>query len=180
MSTRASATRYARALFDVALQEGSLEQAADNLTAFQRLVQTHADLQRVLNNPAVPAPRKRAVLLELLPKLSLSGPPAKLLLLLAERDRLVLLPDLVAAFQQRLMEHRQVVQAEVTTAEPLTADREAQLREQLARTTGRTVTMTTKVDPAIIGGIITKIGTVVYDGSLASQLTRMRERLASR
>jgi len=180
MSTRASATRYARALFDVALQEGSLEQADNDLTTFVNLVESHPELQRVLVSPAVPAVRKHALLQELLPKLKLSGPLAKLLLMLASRDRLILLPDLVAVFRDRLREHRQIVEAEITTAQPLAPEREAELRQQLTRVTGRTVTLTTRVDPDIIGGIITKIGTVVYDGSLASQLTKMRERLAAR
>src|SRR5689334_14008358 len=109
MSTRASAARYARALFDVALQEGSLDRADQDLTTFSDLLQQHADLQRVLTTPAVPAARKRGVLQELLPKLSLSGPVAKLLLMLADRDRLVLFPDLISVFRERLLEHQHVV-----------------------------------------------------------------------
>jgi F-type H+-transporting ATPase subunit delta len=179
MSTRASATRYARALFDVALQEGSLERADHDLTTFADLLQQHADLQRVLINPAVPAARKRAVLEELLPRLSFSTPAAKLLLLLADRDRLVLFPDLLDVFRRRLMEHQQVIEAEVTTAAPLAPERQTQLQQELSKVTGRRVTMTTRVDPAIIGGIVTRIGTTVYDGSLASQLTKMRERLVT-
>ena len=68
------------------------------------------------------------------------------------------------------MEHQQVVRAEVTTAAPLPADRAAQLSSSLARATGRTVDVTTNVDPAIIGGIVTRIGSTVYDGSIATQL----------
>ncbi len=179
MSTRTSAARYARALFDVALQEGTLERADNDLTTLEALFERHADLRRVLTNPAIPAARKRAILQELLPRLALSTPVAKIVLLLADRDRLSLFPDLLAVFRERFMEHQQVVQAEVTTAAPLTAEREAELRQQLAAVTGRRVTMTTRVDPAIIGGIVTRIGTVVYDGSIASQLTKMRERLVA-
>jgi F-type H+-transporting ATPase subunit delta len=177
MSTRASAARYARALFDVALQEGSLDQANNDLTALTDLLQQHPDLQRVLVNPAIPAARKRAALEALLPKLSLSTPVSKLLLMLADRDRLVIFPDLVAVFRDRYLEHQHIVEAEVTTAMPLSAEREAELRQQLARVTGRHVNLTTRVDPAIIGGIVTRIGTIVYDGSLASQLTKMRDQL---
>lgn len=180
MSTRASAARYARALFDVALQEGSLEQANNDLTTVTDLLQQHQDLQRVLVNPAIPAARKHAALQALLPKLSLSTPVAKLLLMLADRDRLVLVPDLVSVFRERYLEHQQIVEAEVTTAMPLAPEREADLRQQLAKVTGRRVNLTTRVDPAIIGGIVTKIGTIVYDGSLASQLTKMRDSLAQR
>ena len=180
MSTRASAARYARALFDVALQEGSLEQANNDLTTVADLLQQHADLQRVLVSPAIPAARKRAALEALLPRLSLSTPVAKLLLMLADRDRLVLFPDLVSVFRDRYLEHQQIVEAEVTTAMPLAPEREADLRQQLATVTGRRVNLTTKVDPAIIGGIVTRIGSIVYDGSLASQLTKMRDQLARR
>jgi len=70
------------------------------------------------------------------------------------------------------------VRAEVTTAAPLTADRAAQVQKQLADITGRTVDMTTSVDPSIIGGVVTRIGGTVYDGSIATQLEKLREKLA--
>jgi F-type H+-transporting ATPase subunit delta len=101
----------------------------------------------------------------------------KLLLLLAERDRLELFPDMLDIYRQRLMEHMNVIQAEITTAAPLAGDQAARLQERLARATGRTVTMTTKVDPAIIGGVVTRIGSTVYDGSVARRLAAMRQRL---
>ena len=75
------------------------------------------------------------------------------------------------------MDHQQTVRAEITTAEPLLPEREAQLQQRLSRATGRRVMLTSKVDPAIIGGVIAKIGTIVYDGSIAAQLTKMRQRL---
>jgi len=70
-----------------------------------------------------------------------------------------------------------VVQAEVTTATPLAADQAAQLQQRLGTSLGRTVTLTTRVDPALIGGMVTRIGSTVYDGSLAMQLTQLRQRL---
>jgi len=73
-----------------------------------------------------------------------------------------------------------VVRAEITTATPLSADRAAQLRQRLAAATGRAVTMTTKVDASIIGGVITRIGRTVYDGSVAAQLAKFKDRLAER
>jgi F-type H+-transporting ATPase subunit delta len=72
-----------------------------------------------------------------------------------------------------------VVRAEVTTALPLTPDRTAQLQKKLADITGRTVQMTTSVDPSIIGGVVTRIGSTVYDGSLATQLAKLKEKLAA-
>jgi F-type H+-transporting ATPase subunit delta len=101
----------------------------------------------------------------------------KLLLVLADRDRFGVFPDLLAVFRERVREHRRILEAEVTTAMPLSAERETQLRQQLTAATGREITLTTRVDPNLIGGAVTRIGTMVYDGSLASQLTRLRERL---
>lgn len=177
MSARGSATRYAKALLDVAVKESIAPQAEQDLAGFVGLVDQHADLKKALTNPAVPATAKRGVAQELLARLNLSSPVAKLLLMLAERDRLALLSDVLAVYRDRLMAHQQIVRAEVTTAAPLEARQAEQLQRRLSDVTGRRVTMTAKVDPAIIGGIVARVGSTVYDGSVATQLIRIRERL---
>jgi F-type H+-transporting ATPase subunit delta len=177
MSTRASAARYAKALFDVAITESTPEQAEKELTAFADLVRGHAELRLVLGSPAVPAARKRAAVVQILDLQHPSSPVRKLLLLLAERDRLDLLPDLVSVFHERVMEHLKIVQAEVTTAAPLAPERVAQLQQRLGASIGRTVTLTSRVDPALIGGMVTRIGSTVYDGSVATQLAALQQRL---
>jgi len=177
MTTRTSATRYARALLDVLLKESTAERGVQDLSEVDALVQQFPELRRAFTNPSIPAARKRALVAELLPKLSLSGPVGKLLLLLAERDRLVLLPDLIAVYQERVEELQNIVRAEVTTAAPLAPEHLSALQQRLARATGRTVKMTTKVDPAIIGGLKARIGSTVYDGSIATQLESVRQKL---
>ena len=177
MSTRASAARYAKALFDVASAESTPEQAEKELVAFADLVAGHDDLRQALASPAIPAARKKAIVAQLLDRQQPSGPVRKLLLLLAERDRLELLADLVAVFHERVMEHLKVVQAEVTTAAPLQPEQATELQQRLGTMVGRTVTLTTKVDPALIGGMVTRIGSTVYDGSVATQLAALRQRL---
>jgi F-type H+-transporting ATPase subunit delta len=177
MATRASAARYARALFDVALKEGKLEQAERDLAAFADLMASSPDLQKALTNPAVPVTGKKGITDAFVTRLKIVPPAGKLLLLLAERDRLSLVPDLLALYRDRLMEHQQVVRAEVTTAAPLEAGRAEQIQQRLARITGRQVDVSTNVDPAIIGGVVARIGGTVYDGSVATQLVRMRDRL---
>ena len=180
MSMRASAARYARALLDVAIKESDPERAGHELAVFVDLVARHPDLERVLANPVVSAADKRAMVQQVVDRLQLTTPAAKLLTLLAARGRLPLLPDLLEVYRERLMEHQRVVRAEVTTAAPLSHERVAQLQQRLASATGRAVTMTTKVDPAIIGGVITRIGSTVYDGSVAAQLAKVRGRLSER
>jgi F-type H+-transporting ATPase subunit delta len=177
MPSRASAARYARALFDVALQESDPVQIERDLAAFAGLMSSSAELHAALTNPAVPAGAKRHIAEALSTRLNAAAPVRKLLLLLADRDRLGIVPDLLAIYRERLMEHQQVVRAEVTTAAPLTPERVAQIEQKLAALTGRTVDMKTSVDPAIIGGVVTRIGSTVYDGSIATQLTKLKEKL---
>jgi F-type H+-transporting ATPase subunit delta len=179
MSTRTSAARYARALLDVVIQEANPEQVEQQLVAFAELLEQHPDLQKALTSPAVPAAGKRGIVGDLATRLQTAPQLGKLLGLLADRDDLAVLPDLVATYRERLLEYRQVVRAEVTTAEPLTPEKSTQLQQRLATITGRTVTMRTKVDPALIGGAVARVGSTVYDGSIATQLERIRERLST-
>ena len=88
MTTRTSATRYARALLDVSLEESTADHAAQDLEQISGLLQEFPELRRAFQNPAIPAARKRSLVQALLPTLSLSAPVGKLLLMLAERDRL--------------------------------------------------------------------------------------------
>jgi F-type H+-transporting ATPase subunit delta len=177
MTTRASAARYARALLDVVLKEGDPEQVERELTEFAGLLGGSAELQKALTNPAVPVSAKRAIVDNLASRMKLSAPLHKLVVMLADRDRLALLPDLEAVYRERLMAHRQVIRAEVTTAVPLTGDRAAELQRRLSAAIGRRVTLTTNVDPGLIGGAVARVGTTVYDGSIATQLERLKERL---
>ena len=178
MTARSSAARYARALLDVTLKEnGNPEQVEQELAAITDVIARHPELQRPLTSPAVPVTGKRGVMQELASRAKASTPVTKLMLMLADRDRLALLPDLLAVYRERLMDYRQVVRAEVTTAMPLPPDGAAQLEKRLAEVTGRRVTMTAKVDPALIGGIVTRIGSTVYDGSVATHLESMKQRL---
>jgi F-type H+-transporting ATPase subunit delta len=178
MTSRAAATRYARALFDVALAERQdLVQIEGELTAVARLVQGNEQLQRALVHPAIPASRKSAIVEQLLSLSPVSPILSRLLLLLAERDRLVLLPDLADAYRSRLMDHQQIVRARVTTAVELPADRVSALRQGLTEATGRQVDLQVDVDPSILGGAVARIGSTVYDGSITTQLEKLKQRL---
>lgn len=179
MTSRGAANRYARALFDVVRKEGDIEQAGRELSAFAAVVAGHEVLTKALGNPAVPTPRKRAVVQELLERAGAISPVlGKLLLVLAERDRLMLLPEIASAYESRLMDHAKVVRAQLSTAVALPEDRVSALRSDLAGLTGRQVQLETRVDPSIIGGAVARIGSTVYDGSITTQLQKVKERLA--
>ncbi|MGH9312106.1 MAG: F0F1 ATP synthase subunit delta [Vicinamibacterales bacterium] len=178
MTSRAAAARYARALFDVIVSKRDPAGAHPELTAFAELVGGHDALARVAANPALPASRKRAIVRAIIERTTPSDEVGKLLLLLAERDRLTILPEVVEAYRSRLLEHQRIVRAEVTTAVPIGETQRTALEKSLAQATGRTLMLAIKVDPAIIGGAVTKVGSVVYDGSIARQLEKLKEQLA--
>jgi F-type H+-transporting ATPase subunit delta len=178
MTSRTAATRYARALFDVAQKEADIRQVGAEFASFGALFSGHEGLSRTLSNPAIPTPRKRAIIEQLLARFgTVSSVVNKLLLMLAERDRLALIPEIASAYEARLMTHAQIVRAELTTAVPMPSDRVAALQQGLATATGRQVQLETKVDPTIIGGAVARIGSTVYDGSVTTQLQKVKERL---
>ena len=115
MTNKTAAIRYARALLDVAVKEkGDLQRIEEELAAFVDLFTQHPTLEKVLLNPVVPVGRKQAAVAELTSRLKTSSILGKLIALLAERDRLVLLPDLLASYRERLLDYQNVVRAEVT------------------------------------------------------------------
>jgi F-type H+-transporting ATPase subunit delta len=179
MLSKTASIRYARALFDVAIREkADLDRIEQELAGFENLFAEYPAWKKVMLNPAVPVPRKRAAMADLTAYANTSPIVAKLLVLLAERDRLIVLPDLLAAYRDRLMTHRNVVRAEVTTSTPLVKEAADQIGQRLERVTGRTVFLQTRVDPAIIGGLVARVGGTVYDASVTRQLEKMRDQLA--
>ena len=179
MTSGAAAGRYARALFDVVQKEGgNLEQAHADLQQFVDLFAQHPALQATLANPAIPAAKKQGVARALVERAGGISPiVAKMIVLLAERDRLLLLPDIARAYGDRLMDHLKVIRGEVTTAIELPPDRLRALEQGLTQSTGRKVVLESRVDPSIIGGVVTRLGSTVYDGSVATQLQKIRQSL---
>lgn len=177
MSKRASARPYAKALFEVAVGAGRGEPTAEELTSLVRLLADYPDLHKVLTHPAVTPKAKREVVDQIASRLAVSAPVHKLLLLMAERDRLGLLAELQQDYQQRLMKHLGIVEAQVTTAVPLSADRTSALAGSLGAATGKQVRVTAGVDPTIMGGVVARMGSTVIDGSVARQLERLRQTL---
>lgn len=165
-------------MLDVAIKEqADLSVIERELEEFAGLIDGNEELRRALLNPAVPAPRKRAAVVDLAALAALNGILARTLILLAERDRLAILPDFVEAFRRRLLDLRNVVRAEVTTAMPIEPERLQDIQRSLAAATGRTVELTAKVDPSLVGGMVAKVGGTVFDGSVVNHLDRLRQRL---
>ncbi len=180
MTSRTAAARYARALLDVATTESvDLETVARELDEFVTFLGQQPALERVLLNPAIPAPRKRSSMEEIVRLSGFTPVVSKLLILLADGDRLNLLHDITSTFHELLAQRRNIIRAEITSAEPLSGEKMGAIEKKLTAMTGKRVAMTTKVDTGIIGGVVARVGSTVYDASVATQLKKMRERLTT-
>ena len=178
MTFRAIARRYAGALFDVAEKRHTLDRTAQELRELRDLVAGHRDLRRLFESALVPPAAKREVV-EALTKAApeLSVEVKRLLSLLAERGRLQLVGDIAEVFDELLNKKKHIVRAEVVTAAALTPSTRDTLAGALGRATGGQVLLEERVDPEMIGGVTASVGGVVFDGSVATHLERLRQRL---
>lgn len=177
MST--AARRYATAIVESAATQGEhvLEQVTKDLEEFAAMVESSQDLRHVLLNPIFTARERNGALGAVLAKLTLSDLSRRLLILLGERNRVSLLPA-IARTARRLADVRAGrVRAEVEAAAPLTNEARDLLRKALERRTGRSVELNVTVDPKLLGGLRARVGSVVLDGTLRSQLDSLRDQL---
>jgi F-type H+-transporting ATPase subunit delta len=178
MSLRTSANRYAKALFDVALQEkADLGQVDRDLQAVVAMIEASPDLAEASNRGTVTEEKRKSLIEAVSRAMTLTVPVTKLLVLLAQTRKLNLLPDLEQAYRERLLAHQNIVRAEVKSAAPLSPDKTKALEESLAKVTGKKVELSVSVDPELLGGVVATIGSTVYDGSVRTQLQRMRQEL---
>ena len=177
MSSRTSATRYAKALLDVTTSDADAGQAERDLTTFADLLGTSSELRQALLAPSVPASGKRGIVTAIAQRIGMAPAGVRLLQLLADRDRLGLMDDLLAVYRERLLERRKVVRAELRSAVALTPDEVKAIETELGAVTGMNVAIDAVVDPELIGGVLAKVGSTVYDGTVRSQLQRLRRQL---
>ncbi|MGI8673145.1 MAG: ATP synthase F1 subunit delta [Luteitalea sp.] len=173
------ARRAARALFAVCRAQGDARATLEGLQVFDDRLEGHAELKAALLSPFVAADAKHAITDQVSADLPLTSAARQTLLILADRHQLDGVHLLTTALQALVDRFDGRLDAEVTTAVPITDAQLTRLRAALADTTGQQVTLTVRVDPALVGGVVTRAGSVVYDGSLARQLVRMKERLAT-
>ncbi len=177
MSPKSSANRYARALFDVNVREGDLPQVERDLSVVADVFREHAGALQPALSHGVPDSARRAVVEAIADKLGTSTPVRKLLGVLAEGGRFELLPLVAEAFRERLFAHQNIVRARVTSAGPLAPEHTQALEGSLGRATGKKVELSTSVDRELIGGLVARIGSTVYDGSVRTQLSKIRQTL---
>ena len=172
------ARRYARALYMIGVEENRLDALAREVKSLGDTVRASGELATFLSNPVVPQAARRAVVTELLGRLTLSPASRNFALMLTDRRRGHLLPDVADALAALSDERAGKVQAQVTSATALTDAQVQKVRAALERLTGKAVTVSHRVDPSLIGGMVTRIGDKVYDGSLRTRLEEIRQAAA--
>lgn len=177
MSQETVGRRYARAIFEIGKETGTLSALAREIEDFAAMYADHEDLRAVLQNPLVPEAEREAVLRELASRSGASETALSTLRLLARRRRLSALPEIARALVRFVEEDQNLVRALVTSAGPLGEAYLARLRGELERATGKRIAITHKQDPSLIAGVVTQIGDQVIDGSVRARLSSFRESL---
>ena len=177
MSVETISRRYATALADVVLKSGETESVKSELRMWEQLVAGNQDLQNAFGNPAISLAKKEKVLDELIEKARPSRTSANFLRVLLRNGRLMDLGEIMNRFESVLEERSGVISADVASARELTDGQRNELKANLERRTGRQVNINFAVDPQLIGGVVTRIGSTIYDGSVKTKLENLREEM---
>jgi F-type H+-transporting ATPase subunit delta len=182
MTLSAVAKRYAEALADVVTASGSglrADQAVAELRAFDEALGTSAELREVLSSPAAPTSRKKAVVDRIAVKLELSQVTRNFLFVLVDHRRMGLLAEIAQTFEITVDERLGFARADVTSAAELSERQRSLLSAELEQLTGKRIRMRVAIDDGLIGGVVARIGSTVYDGSVRGQLQSLERRLGA-
>jgi F-type H+-transporting ATPase subunit delta len=178
----AVANRYARALVDIVMAPGSAlkpEDAVTQLAAIEAVIHESPELRIALLTPAIQNSRKRAVMANLLQRTGASPLIRNFLYVVIDHRRIGVIGEIREAFELQLDERLGFVRAEVSSAAPLNAPLSAGLESELSKLTGKRMRLRFDVDPALLGGVVARIGSTVYDGSIRGELRQLGRRMAA-
>ena len=168
------AERYATALFELAEDEKALNALENDVGRFATLHDQSDDLQAFIRSPVYSAEEQVRGIEAVLDKAGIGGTAGNFFKVVARNRRLFAAPEIIAAFRRLLARHRGEVTAEVTSAEPLSEAHLAALKDALKASLGKDVTLDTRVDPSLIGGLIVKVGSRMIDSSLRTKLSSLK------
>jgi len=171
--------KYARALAEVAAESDATQLVQVGLGDFQETFHTHRVLRDALFSPSVPLVAKRNIVANVAEKMGLSEILRNFLFVILEHSRLKRLDELVEAYQEVLDERAGVARVAVRSSHPLTSSTRERLKRAMSEITGRTVKFSYEVDEDLLGGVRLQLGSVVYDGSIQTELEELRRQLAS-
>jgi len=176
MSTDNRIDGYARALFEIARAEGTLDEVEDELFRFARSYESSEELRKALTDDTIPAAKRQSIVEDLLGGKA-TPTTVQLISLVVAGGRSRDLPAIIDRLVQRAAASKDAEVAEVRTAVALTDDQQDRLRAALANATGRTVNLKVVVDPSVLGGIVATVGDTVIDGTVRTRLDQLKSRL---
>ena len=178
--------RYARALVDTVtgLPATAVSRdprvTAQELRDFQSLLKESSELRTLFATPAIAAAKKKPVLAELAATMGLDPLTRNFLYVVIDHDRMPQLEEITEAFEALLDQRLGIAEAEIRTARPLDENEKQELAQDLRARTGKQVRMNFVLDPGLLGGIVARVGSIIYDGSVRGLLDRLRTELVSR
>jgi F-type H+-transporting ATPase subunit delta len=171
-----AANRYARALLDV-LYPKDAETGYEQLSRFSDLLSQEPDARRLLENPTVAVERRKSLVKEITDALGTIPQVRNFVDILIERNRLELFDEIIRTYRKYLDQKLGIIRAAVTSAVPLDEAQRQIFMNKLQQATGKQVRMEVSVDPSLLGGVITRVDSTIYDGSLRQQLESFKEKL---
>ena len=175
MIGNAVSRRYASALFSLGKEKGELDAFSESLTAFASAIEESTQLKELIINPVITHDEKKSVVMGVLGACRAGTTEKNFFSLLADKGRLALIPAIIADFKAMLDEVKGISRGLVTTAIELDNTKKSEIISQLEKQTGRKLVLSYAVGPQILGGIVLKVGDIVYDASLRAQLDNLRE-----
>jgi F-type H+-transporting ATPase subunit delta len=172
------ARRYAAALADVVTKRGEAREVQEELSGWELMLHGNSDLLEVFRNPTIPYEQKHTVLDQLIARTRIRPTTANFLQVLLRNHRLTELGEINKRFAQELDDRSGVVVAQVTTARPVPDAMREGLGSRLSGLTGRRVRLQFSVDEDLIGGVVTRVGSTLYDGSVRTQLQQIKQKMA--
>lgn len=171
------AGRYASAIFELAEEQQQLAQVEQDLTTFQQILDDSEDLRRLVRSPVFSSDEQLAAISAVLARVGIDGLAANFLKLAARNRRLFAVPDMIRAFRAMCARARGEVEADVAAAFPLKDDQMKALKDALRASVGKDVQVNLKIDPALLGGLVVKIGSRMIDSSLRTKLNSLKIRM---
>lgn len=177
MSVETVARRYASALADVVTKTNETTAVQAELKTWEELINANVDLQTAFRNPAIAHASKEKVLEDLIGKTKPNRTTANFLRILLRNDRLTEISKINERFAGVLEERSGVVPVQITSARPLSETEKSEIKSNLEKLTGKQVRLNFETDETIIGGMVTRVGSTVYDGSVKTKLQELKQQM---